>query len=193
MKAHLLISARFTLVLVILTCGLYPLAVFAIGHFAFPRQADGSFLRRDGRVVGSALIGQSFASARFFHSRPSAAGSSGYDATASGGTNLGPTSARLRGDIAAAVQSYDTHRNVPADAVTSSASGLDPDISPENAMDQAPRVARATGMPVERVRQLVEQRTEPRLLGIFGARRVNVLLLNLDVESAAGQSRRASR
>src|ERR1051326_1104965 len=135
MKDHILISLRMTIVMVVLTCAVYPVVVFAIAQLAFPHQANGSFV-----LHGSALIGQSFTSDRFFHSRPSAAN---YDATNSGGTNLGPTSKKLRDAIGAATKAYDVQTNVPADAVTSSGSGLDPHISPENAYAQAPRVARA--------------------------------------------------
>ncbi len=176
MKDHLLISLRMTLVIAVLTCGIYPLVVFGIAQSVFPRKANGSFVESNGRVVGSELIGQSFTSEWYFHSRPSAAG---YDATASGGTNLGPTSKRLADSIAAAVEAYDVHSNVPADAVTSSGSGLDPDISPANAYAQAARVAHANGLPVEQVHALIKQHIEGRFLGIFGEPRVNVLRLNL--------------
>ena len=164
MKQHILISLRMTVVITILTCGLYPLVVYAIAQTAFPRQANGSFVAH-----GSTLIGQSFTSERFFHSRPSA---SNYDAMNSGGTNLGPTSKKLRDSIAAA-------GHVPIDAATSSASGLDPHISPENAYAQAPRVARANGMPVEVVRSMIDVHTEDRFLGVYGEPRVNVLALNM--------------
>lgn len=184
MREHLFISLRMTAVVVILTCGIYPLVVFAVGQLAFRHEANGSFLERNGRPAGSELIGQSFTSARFFHSRPSA---SDYDATASGGTNLGPTSKKLRDTIASAVKAFDVHTNVPADAVTASASGLDPHITPANANAQAARVARANGLAVEQVRALIARSTEGRFLGIFGEPRVNVLRLNLAMD------RRASR
>jgi K+-transporting ATPase ATPase C chain len=183
MKNHLIISLRMTAILTIVTCGFYPLAVFAVGQLFFRDQANGSF-----GPHGSQLIGQSFTSARFFHSRPSAAGADGYDATASTGTNLGPTSKKLRDAIAAAVKAYDVQGNVPADAVTSSGSGLDPHISPANAYAQAPRVARANGLPLEVVRTLVSRHTEPRLAGIFGEPRVNVLGLNEELASQQGAS-----
>jgi K+-transporting ATPase ATPase C chain len=176
MKTHLLTSLRMTLVLVILTCGVYPLVVFAIGQLAFRHQANGSMIERNGRVIGSELIGQSFTSDRFFHGRPS---SSDYDGTASGGTNLGPTSKKLRDSIASAVKSFDVQTNVPADAVTASGSGLDPHISPANADAQAARVARANAIPVEQIRVLIVRTTEGRFLGIYGEPRVNVLRLNL--------------
>ena len=130
---------------------------------------------------GSTLIAQGFASPRFFHPRPSAAGNDGYDGTASSGTNLGPTSQKLRDAVAAAVKAYDVHTNVPADAVTSSGSGLDPDISPENAYAQAPRVAAANHKPLEFVRSLIDQHTEGRFLGVYGEPRVNVLRLNMEL------------
>jgi len=178
MKQHLLISLRMTVIVVVITCCIYPLAVFAIAQLAFHDKANGSFIEHDRRVIGSDLIGQSFTSDRFFHSRPSA---SDYDATASGGTNLGPTSKKLRDAMASAVTSFDVHTNVPADAVTSSASGLDPHISPANADAQAARVARANALPVEQLRALIARSTEPRFLGVFGEPRVNVLRLNLMV------------
>jgi K+-transporting ATPase ATPase C chain len=179
MKNHLLISLRMTAILVVITCGIYPLAVFAIAQLAFHAKANGSFVTHDGRIIGSELIGQSFTSDHFFHSRPSA---SDYDATASGGTNLGPTSKKLRDSIASAVKAYDVHADVPADAVTSSGSGLDPHISLANANAQAPRVARANGLPTEQIRALIGQSTEQRFVGIFGEPRVNVLRLNLAIE-----------
>jgi len=178
MKTHLLVSLRMTVVLLVITCGIYPLVVFALAQLAFREKANGSFITHDGRVIGSELIGQSFTSDRFFHSRPS---SSDYDATASGGTNLGPTSQKLRDAVSSAVKSYDVHNDVPADAVTSSGSGLDPHISPANANAQAARVARANGVAVEQARALVARLTEERFLGVFGEPRVNVLRLNLAV------------
>lgn len=181
MKEHVLVSLRMTIGLLVLTCGVYPFAVWAVGQAVFSRPANGSLIERNGRVIGSELIGQNFTADRFFHSRPSAAGKDGYDPTASGGTNLGPTSLKLRDSIASAVKTFDVHGNVPADAVTSSGSGLDPHISPENAYLQAPRVARANHMSQEAVESLIRARTEERFAGIFGEPRVNVLLLNLDL------------
>ena len=179
MNHHLLISIRMTAVLLILTCGIYPGAVFAVAQLAFPARANGSFVRHNGRVAGSELIGQSFTSSRYFHSRPSAPA---FDATASGGTNLGPTSRKLRDSIAAAVAAFDTQHDVPADAVTSSASGLDPHISPANAYAQAPRVARVNGLPLAHVRAIVGNAIEGRFVGVFGEPRVNVLRLNLAID-----------
>jgi len=184
MREHLIVSIRITIALLVITCGVYPALVWGIGQLAFNHQANGSLIVQNGRVIGSELIGQNFSDDRFFHPRPSAAGSDGYDGTASGGTNFGPTSKKLRDAVAKAVASYKETRTVdgiPADAVTASASGLDPHISPENALAQAPRVARANHIPVEVVRALVQARIEGRFIGIFGEPRVNVLLLNLDL------------
>jgi potassium-transporting ATPase KdpC subunit len=174
MKSHLIISIRITIVLLVITCGFYPLAVWGVAQL-FPYRANGSLIVRNGKLMGSELIGQSFKSNRFFHPRPSA---SDYDPKASGGTNLGPTSKKLRDAIAEAVGG---RKNVPADAVTSSSSGLDPHISPANAYAQAERVARANGVPVEAIRALIARHTEGRFLGIYGEPRVNVLALNLEL------------
>lgn len=174
MKNHLLISLRMTVVVAVLTCGIYPFAVFGVGQILFRDKANGSFVAH-----GSTLIAQGFTSPRYFHPRPSAAGDNGYDGTASNATNLGPTSKKLKEAVAAAVKAYDIHTNVPADAVTSSGSGLDPDISPENAYAQAPRVAAANHMPIELVRALIDRNTEGRFLGVYGEPRVNVLRINL--------------
>jgi K+-transporting ATPase ATPase C chain len=188
MKAHIIISIRMTLALLVITCGIYPGLVWGIGQLAFSHQANGSLIERNGRVIGSELIGQSFAGERFFHPRPSAAGSNGYDGSSSSGTNLGPTSKKLRDAILSAVSSYAELRpaaGIPADAVTSSASGLDPHISPQNALAQSPRVARANGLALARVQTMVRARIEGRFVGVFGEPRVNVLLLNLDILKAA--------
>ena len=185
MRQHIFISIRITIILLVITCGFYPAMVWGIGQVAFRRQANGSLIVRKGRVIGSELIGQSFTGERFFHPRPSAAGTDGYDGTASGGTNLGPTSQKLRDAIMKNVQGYRETRptaGIPADAVTTSASGLDPHISPENAFSQAARVARANGLPVGAMRGLVARHIEGRFLGIYGEPRVNVLLLNLGIE-----------
>ena len=176
MKNHLIISIRMTVVLLIIVSGIYPAAVWAVGQIAFNRQANGSLIVRNGKVIGSELIGQAFTSDRFFHGRPSA---SDYDPKNSGGTNLGPTSKKLRDSIAAAVGN---RRDVPADQVTASASGLDPHISPANAYDQAARVARANHMTEAQVRTLIDRHTEGRFLGIYGEPRVNVLELNLELQ-----------
>ncbi|MGA2383854.1 MAG: potassium-transporting ATPase subunit KdpC [Gemmatimonadales bacterium] len=180
-----------TLVLMLITGVLYPGVVTGIAQLLFPRQANGSLVTVDGRVVGSLLIGQTFASARYFHARPSAAGN-GYDDTLSTGTNLGPTSAKLADTLI--VQAVDSavkldhwvKGQIPADLVTSSGSGLDPEISPASAEGQVPRVARARGLDVATVRALVARHTKGRTLGILGEPRVNVLWLNLALDSLGG-------
>lgn len=165
-------------------CGvLYPLLVTGIGQTAFRHSASGSLTERDGRIVGSALIGQSFASDRYFHGRSSAAGSNGYDATSSGGANLGPTSAKLIGRVKSDVEALGVPKPMPADAVLASASGLDPHISPANAERQLARVAAVRGLPEDRVRKLLVQFTHGRELGILGQPRVDVLGLNLALDA----------
>jgi potassium-transporting ATPase KdpC subunit len=188
MRAHLRPAIVFTLLLCVLTGVAYPGAVTALAQLLFPWQAHGSLVRVDGRVVGSALIGQAFTRPEYFHSRPSAAGQ-GYDATASGGTNKGPTDRRLADTlIAGAVreaieQDGAVAGHVPSDRATASASGLDPHISPANAELQVPRVARARGLPPDTLRALVQRHTEGRQFGVLGEPRVNVLLLNLALDS----------
>jgi K+-transporting ATPase ATPase C chain len=186
MIKHLTISIRITIALLVITCGVYPAIVWGVGQLAFSHQANGSLITRNGNVIGSELIGQNFAGQGFFHPRPSAAGNDGYDGMSSGGTNYGPTSAKLRDAIAKNVKDYGERPagGVPADAVTASASGLDPHISPANAMAQAPRVARANRMTTDQIVSLIRARTEGRFLGVYGEPRVNVLLLNLDVMGA---------
>lgn len=166
----------------------YPMALTGIGQVFFPWQANGSLVREGDRVVGSALIGQAFASDRYFHGRPSAAGANGYDAAASAGSNLGPASKalaeRVRND-AQALAATAPGRPVPPDLVTTSASGLDSHISPGAALYQVDRVARARGLPVERVRALVRAQIEYPLLGFIGEPRVNVLALNRALDRKA--------
>lgn len=185
MKDHVFVSVRLIVVFTLLLGFGYPAAVWAVGQVAFPGAASGSFVSRDGKVVGSALIGQAVTSPGLFRTRPSAAGS-GYDATASGGSNLGPTSKALADRVIAEVararaENPGTKGPVPADAVTSSGSGLDPHISPGFALWQVPRVAKESGIPSPDLEAMVARRTEGRFLGLFGEPRVNVLLLNLDV------------
>src|SRR5437899_2711632 len=192
--------AILVLVLLTLITGLaYPLAMTAIAGVIFPKQAQGSLIERDGKVVGSALIGQEFKDDKYFHGRPSATAApdpadstktvpAPYNAANSGASNLGPTSKTLNDRVKEDVEKLKAENpaaNVPIDLVTSSASGLDPDISPEGALFQVPRVAKARNMPEDRVRQLVEENTQGRLAGLLGEPRVNVLALNLALDAAA--------
>lgn len=183
-----------TLALAFLCCGIYPMVVWGLGQVAFPRQANGSWLACHGRIVGSALIGQEFRSQSYFHPRPSAAGSRGYDAAASGGSNLGPLSRKLidqvreRVEVFRAENGLPPDKKIPADAVTASGSGLDPHISPQNAELQAARVAKARGIPEEAVERLVDRYTEGPQFGFLGERRVNVLELNCALDQASGSS-----
>jgi potassium-transporting ATPase KdpC subunit len=177
-----------TLFFAIILCGLYPLIVYGAAQLLFPNQANGSLLVDKSGVRGSALLAQSFTGAKYFHPRPSAAGANGYDATSSSGSNLGPTSSNLVANITQNIANYrgenglTTNTPVPADAVTASGSGLDPDISPENAARQIPRVARARGMSEEQLRKLVQQNTDDRDFGIWGEPRVNVMTLNFALD-----------
>ncbi|MBN9333838.1 potassium-transporting ATPase subunit KdpC [Devosia sp.] len=171
-----------TLLFTLLTGLAYPLAMTGIGQAAFPTQANGSRIERDGAVIGSALIGQSFTKPGYFWSRPSATAPEAYDAAASSGSNLGPTDARLIERVQNAVGGG---KDVPADAVTTSGSGLDPHISPENAQAQVMRVANARGLDPREVTQLLARMTEWPALGIFGEPRVNVLELNLALDQVA--------
>jgi potassium-transporting ATPase KdpC subunit len=176
-----------TAALMVITGLAYPGLVTAIAQLLFPRQANGSLIRADGKVVGSVLIGQTFAGAGYFHGRPSAAG---YDDTLSGGTNLGPTSAKLDSIVAQAVDSevkldHAVRGEIPSDLVTASGSGLDPDISPASAALQIARVARERALTEAQVRGLVARHTEGRTFGLLGDPRVNVLELNLALDSVA--------
>jgi potassium-transporting ATPase KdpC subunit len=192
--------AILVLLLLTLITGLaYPLAMTGIAGAIFPRQAQGSLIERDGKVIGSALIGQEFKDDKYFHGRPSATSApdpadstktvpAPYNAANSGASNLGPTSKalsdRLKEDVDK-LKAENPGASVPLDLVTTSGSGLDPDISPEGALFQVPRVAKVRGMPEDRVRQLVAENTSGRLIGIFGEPRVNVLALNLALDAAA--------
>ena len=180
-----------TVMLAIVCCGLYPLGVFGIGQMLFHDKANGSLLvDRNGTIRGSRLLGQQFAADKYFHSRPSAAGN-GYDSTSSGGSNLGPTSQKLRDSVAQNISDYrsqnglSTNAPVPPDAVTASGSGLDPHISLQNAEIQAARVAKARGIALEKVRALIAQYTDHSDLGVLGEPGVNILELNLALDAAA--------
>jgi len=190
LRTHVRPAIALTLLLCLLTGLIYPGVVTVLAQLLFPWQAHGSLLRVNGRIVGSALIGQAFARPEYFHPRPSAAGQ-GYDGTASGGTKKGPTDRKLAdtliaGAVARAVVEDGAVRgHIPSDMVTASASGLDPHISPANADLQVARVARARGIPADSVRALVRLHTEGRQLGFLGEPRVNVLLLNLALDGSA--------
>ncbi|MGE5726767.1 MAG: potassium-transporting ATPase subunit KdpC [Acidobacteriota bacterium] len=192
MKRNLLTAVLMTIATTILLGIIYPLAVTAIAQVLFPDQANGELIRRNGVVVGSRILGQSFSSAGYFHSRPSAAGD-GYDADSSGASNLGPTNSKLMArvkDDAAAAERENPNALVPVDLVTASGSGLDPDISPAAAEFQIPRVARARGMSPQAVRQLVRRHTQGRTFGFLGEPRVNVLELNLALDELGKEAAR---
>lgn len=187
MKRNLIVALRFTLVTTLVFGLGYPLLVTGLSQWLFPKQANGSLIVKNGQVVGSQLIGQTFSGDKYFHARPSNAGN-GYDPTASGGSNLGPTNqalvTRVEHDVAN-WQKENPGTPIPADLVTSSGSGLDPDISPASAEFQVARVAKVRGMSVDEVRQVVAKHTQGRQLGIFGEARVNVLELNLELDEAS--------
>jgi K+-transporting ATPase ATPase C chain len=194
--------AIVVLVALTLITGLaYPLAMTGIAEVLFPRQAQGSLIEQDGKVVGSALIGQVFTDDKYFHGRPSATNApdpkdstktvdAPYNASNSMGSNLGPTNKalieRVKGDVDT-LKKENASASVPIDLVTTSASGLDPHISPETALFQVPRIAKARNISEDRVRQLVQERTEGRFLGLLGEPRVNVLALNMALDGAAGK------
>lgn len=185
MRKNLITSLLMTLVMTIVLGLVYPLAVTALTQVIFPTQAGGQLIERGGRVVGSALIGQPFSSPGYFRPRPSAPGSAGYDAGASGGSNLGPTNRKLVERVEADVEKLRPENpgaTVPVDLVTTSASGLDPHVSPAAAEFQISRVARERGMGEEDLRRLVAEHTEGRQFGLLGEPRVNVLLLNLALD-----------
>jgi potassium-transporting ATPase KdpC subunit len=195
----LIVAIKLTIVLTILTGLIYPLAMTGIARVLFPQQAQGSLIVRNGQVVGSSLIGQKFSAPGYFQSRPSAAGDKGYDASASSGSNLGPTNkalieavkSRLKGVIEE--NPGTTPAQVPIDLVTASGSGLDPEISPAAAQLQVPRVAKARGVSEDQVRKLVDEATRDRWLGILGEPGVNVLQLNLALDESVPVAGRQAR
>jgi len=187
MKKNLIVAIRFTVVTTIVFGLGYPLLVTGLSQWIFPKQANGSLIEKNGQVVGSRLIGQGFSGDKYFHPRPSNAGN-GYDPTASGGSNLGPTNQALVTRVQQDVSKWQQENPgipIPADLVTSSGSGLDPDISPASAEFQVARVAKARGLGAEELRKIVAKHTQQRQYGIFGEARVNVLELNLDLDAVA--------
>ena len=183
------VSAFITVALLIVLCGLYPLVVWGIAQAALPSQANGSLVEGRGKLIGSSLLAQSFSGEKYFHPRPSAAGDTGYDGTSSGGSNLGPLSQKLVDQVKDRVAQYRQENNladgvtVPADAVTTSGSGLDPHISLKNAEIQAGRVAKARNMTINQLKSLMQKHTEGPDWGLFGEPGVNVLMLNLALDA----------
>jgi K+-transporting ATPase ATPase C chain len=193
MFKHLMPAIRVTLVLTVLTGALYPALVTGLAKAIFPHQANGSLIEVNGKVIGSELIGQKFTKPEYFQGRPSAAGD-GYDASNSGGTNLGPTSQKLADRIKTDAEKFrkdnpDFSGPIPSDLLTTSASGFDPDLSPASALAQAPRVAKARGVSRDTVEALVVNHIEGRQLGFLGEPRVNVLKLNMDLDHLHPMSR----
>ena len=181
-----------TIFFAVILCGVYPFVVYAAGQLMFPHQANGSLLvDKSGTIRGSALLAQNFTGAQYFHPRPSAAGANGFDATSSSGSNLGPTSSNLVANITQNIATYRSDNGlapdapVPADAVTASASGLDPHISPANAEIQVLRVAKARGISAEQLRKIVQENTSGRDLGLLGQPRVNVMTMNFALDQLA--------
>ena len=188
MLSELKPAILITIVFTILTGLAYPLAVTGLAQTIFHHQANGSLIEQNGKVIGSELIGQNFSKPEYFHPRPSAAGSNGYDATASGGSNLGPTNPALNDRLTKDAAQFhkdnpDFTGPIPADAITASGSGLDPEISPANAIAQSARVAKARGIPADVILTLVSRNTQQRDLGLLGEPRVNVLKLNLALDA----------
>lgn len=183
----LLRSSLYVLVTTVLFGAAYPALVTVVAQLVWPEKANGSYVTADGKVVGSALIGQNFRKPEYIHPRPSGAGKDGYDGLSSGGRNKGPTNAELAQSVADAVQAARADRPgdsrpVPPDLVTASGSGLDPHLSPDAAFWQVARIAKARGVPEERVLEVIQRHVEPRTLGILGEPRVNVLLTNIDLD-----------
>jgi potassium-transporting ATPase KdpC subunit len=189
---EIITSILATVLFALILCGIYPVIIWGGAQLLFPRQANGSLLEsRDRTIVGSELLGQNFSGAKYFHPRPSAAGTNGYDAANSSGSNLGPTSKKLMDAVKQRVADYRSENGlaadtlVPGDAVTASGSGLDPHISLKNALLQTPRVAKERGISVEVVRDEIEKATSGRQFGILGEAGVNVLKLNLALDAMA--------
>ncbi|HYW70625.1 MAG TPA: potassium-transporting ATPase subunit KdpC [Pyrinomonadaceae bacterium] len=190
MKKNLITAFLMTIATTILLGLIYPLAVTGVAQLVFRDKANGQIVRRNGEVIGSRIIAQPFTSGKYFHPRPSFAGANGYDAANSGGTNYAPTNQKLIDRVkadAASLQAENPGQPIPVDLITMSASGLDPEISPAAAEFQVPRVARERGLAESTLRQLVEQHTEQRDLGLFGEPRVNVLELNLALDEVSAK------
>ncbi|MGB7189910.1 MAG: potassium-transporting ATPase subunit KdpC [Acidobacteriaceae bacterium] len=188
MRKNLITSFLYTIVTGIILGILYPLLMTGLGQAFFHKEANGQLVTRNDQIIGSRIIGQTFSGAGYFHSRPSAAGANGYDASSSGGSNYGPTNKkyvdRVAGDVAV-LQAGKPDVTVPIDLVTTSGSGLDPDITPAAAAFQVPGIAKARGLSEEKVKELVAKHTQSRQFGFLGEPRVNVLELNLDLDSTA--------
>jgi potassium-transporting ATPase KdpC subunit len=187
MWKQILPGLRINIFMTILFGVVYPLVITGISQLAFPHKANGSLIVSDGKTIGSELIGQNFTRPEYFQPRPSAAGNDGYDPTASGGSNFGPTNQKLIDRVKGSIEKFrkenpDYKGPIPADLVTASASGLDPHLSPDSAKAQAPRVAKARGARLDQVQQLIAQSTEMPSLGLLGEPRVNVLKLNLALD-----------
>jgi K+-transporting ATPase ATPase C chain len=195
MKTTVMIALRTTVVTLVLTGIVYPLVVTGLAQVLFPVRANGSLVTDErGRIVGSELIGQRFVDSAYFQPRPSAAGEQGYDATASSGSNLGPTSQKLRERVVRDMErlkgeNAEAQGSIPVELITTSASGLDPHLSPAATLWQVPRVARARNIAPERIKAVVEEMEEKRTFGLFGEPRVNVLLLNLALDRQFGHPR----
>jgi potassium-transporting ATPase KdpC subunit len=195
---RLRVAIKMTIVLTLLTGVLYPVAMVGLAHLLFPRQAEGSLIVRERQVMGSALIGQNFSSAKYFHPRPSAAGDKGYDAGNSSGSNLGPTNKTLIETVrsrASTLREHEpgiNHGEIPVDLVTASGSGLDPEITPAAAEIQVSRVAKARGLSQEAVHTLISTHIRGRTLGILGEPGVNVLELNLALDNLRASDEKSS-
>lgn len=185
MRRNILISLLYTVITAVLLGIAYPLLMTGVAQVLFHNKANGQLIRKNGVIIGSRIIGQSFTGPGYFHGRPSAAGTNGYDASSSGGSNYGPTNQkyidRVKGDVAS-LEKENPGTPIPVDLVTTSASGLDPDITPAAAEFQVPRVARERKLPIAEVQELVTKHTMPRQFGVLGEPRVNVLELNLDLD-----------
>lgn len=187
MRKNLVTSILYTIVTAVLLGILYPLVMTGLAQALFRDKANGQLITRNGQIVGSRIIGQTFSGAGYFHGRPSAAGTNGYDASSSSGSNYGPTNKKYADQVAsdsASLQAENPGVPVPIDLVTRSASGLDPDITPAAAAFQIPRIAKARGVSEDKLKALVAKYTQPRQFGILGETRVNVLELNLDLDAS---------